>query len=313
MAIPNLSTARRKSHRLGFARAIVCSPRSWFALGFSVLLLSWMKMSPYSSLQTTTTGKRPKQAVPQPPQQLRQRDGKTNHAPKPKQRSRRQRHGLDPADEQSFDHDDLKRYFGCNKLFKTPRPVITDDEWRNFRDLYNEFVDAEYSSSQYPNGPETYKVGKSWSGSPVHGNTTPDKGRGLAASRDIRKGDLIFTGTNNTLVFETGPAWRKFLLHLFYAPPPDDVYTEGFACDMVAWSWNQRVPKDGPIAIVVDVDSSSLLNKPSKGETHNIQCGKDGEEGCGMDYYAVRDIWEGEEILCHYSDFANPRWHTFGL
>ena len=181
--------------------------------------------------------------------------------------------------------------------------------------MYNEFVTKEYiqNPEKYPHGPETYKGGKPWLKSPVYGNTTPDKGRGLAASRDISKGDLIFTGTNNTLVFETGPAWRKFLLHLFYAPPPDSVYTEGFACDMVAWSWNQQWPKGGKTVIIVDVDASSLLNKPSSGETNNIQCGKDDEESCGLDYYASRDIKKGEEILCHYSDFANPQWHTFGL
>jgi len=244
----------------------------------------------------------------------RKREG-GKQEPKLHQRSRHERAGLDPADEQTFDHSELKHYFGCDKLFETPRPDITEDEWRYFRDLYNEFVEYEYTNNpkEYPNGTETYKVGKPWLDSPVYGNTTPDKGRGLAASRDISKGELIFTGTNNTLVFATGQAWRKFLLHLFYAPPPDNVYTEGFACDIVAWSWNQRIPVDGPIMIAVDVDASSLLNHPNHDQEANIQCGKEEDDVCEVDYYAVRDIKMGDEILCHYSDFAEPAWHSFGL
>lgn len=247
-------------------------------------------------------------------QSLRKRKAKQKAKLKLHQRSRHERAGLNPSDEQVFDRTELKYYFGCHELFDTPRPVITDSEWHNFRDLYDEFVTKEYTHNPqaYPNGPETYKVGKPWHDSPVYGNTTPDKGRGLAASRDIAKGELIFTGTNNTLVFETGPAWRKFLLHLFYAPPPDGVYTEGFACDVRAWSWNQQW--DGKTVIMVDLDTSSLLNSPSSGETNNIQCGRlDGDGECGVDYYATRDIKKDEEILCHYSDFTSRKWHSFGL
>lgn len=302
--------------------AIIRSPKLiWLVLlvlGCSFLLRSWLKISPSTSSSSLSTAHEIKPINDRFAGKQFVRKGKTKQKAKPKllQRSRHTRAGLNPSDEQFFDRKELDNYFGCDELFDTPRPVITESEWHNFRDLYDDFVTKEYTNNPqtYPNGPETYKVGKPWPYSPVYGNTTPDKGRGLAASRDIAKGELIFTGTSNTIVFETGPAWRKFLLHLFYAPPPDDVYTEGFACDVRAWSWIQQW--DGKFVIMVDLDASSLLNTPStsSGETNNIQCGRlDGDGGCGVDYYATRDIKKDEEILCHYSDFTNGKWLSFGL
>ena len=74
----------------------------------------------------------------------------------------------------------------------------------------------------------------------------------------------------------------------------------------------------GEMVIMVDIDASSLLNHPSSGEDANIQCGRltsEGEEEdvCGLDYYAIKDIRKGDEILCEYSDFVNSGWDTFDL
>ena len=135
--------------------------------------------------------------------------------------------GLDPKDEQSFDMFELQSYFGCGELFKKPREDITVDHWRYFRDLYN--------AKQMM--PSTYKAAHRLDHvNPVDQTVSPDKGRGLIASRDIKRGELIFTGTNNTIAFETGDAWRNFLLHLYYsAPPPTGGYEDGFACDIRSW------------------------------------------------------------------------------
>jgi len=225
--------------------------------------------------------------------------------------------GYNPKEERIFDHGELNNYFDCHKLFEKPRVGITDDEWRYFRQLFNEYIAKEYEGKK----PETYKLKESSTHvNPVSQNITPDKGRGLIASRDIRQGELIFTGTNNTIIFTTGESWRNFLLHLYYSPPPlDGGYEDGFACDILAWSWNQQwPPPDGEYKIMVDIDASSLLNSPSEGEEHNIQCGEqleDDEEDtvCGVDYFATRDIKKGEEILCDYSDFSHPTWDSFGL
>ena len=74
----------------------------------------------------------------------------------------------------------------------------------------------------------------------------------------------------------------------------------------------------GEMAIMVDIDASSLLNSPSRGEDANIQCGRLTSEGeqkdsCGLDYYAIKNIKKGDEILYEYSDFAHFVWDTFGL
>jgi len=162
----------------------------------------------------------------------------------------------------------------------------------------------------------SHKISEKVANYPVEGAITKDKGRGLIASRDIERGELIFTGTNNTIIFDTGHSWRKFLWHLYHAPPTPDLYPEGFACDIQAWSWIQAVSNEMGLKIVVDIDESSLLNQPAIGEVANIQCGEldDEDAECGMDYYAIKDIKQGDEISCKYSDFLEPdSWKSFEL
>jgi len=224
--------------------------------------------------------------------------------------------GLETRNWSTFTSSQLKRYFGCSKLFKTPRPIITKRNWIYFRDLYNQFLEENlHIDNGNGNVDGTYKVTEKVATHPVEGTFTIDKGRGLIASRNIKRGELIFTGTNNTIVFETGHAWRKFLWYLYHAPPTPDPYPEGFACDIKSWSWIQYMPNQQGLKIMVDIDESSLLNQPSSGERANIQCGKlnDKNAECELDYYARKDIKKGDEILCRYSDFAEGGWDIFGL
>jgi len=237
------------------------------------------------------------------------------------QQSRRQvkevQNGLETRNWSTFTSSQLKRYFGCSKLFKTPRPIITKRNWIYFRDLYNQFLEENLHIDGSGNVVDrTYKVTEKVATHPVEGTFTTTKGRGLIASRDIKRGELIFTGTNNTIVFDTGHAWRKFLWYLYHAPPTPDPYPEGFACDIRSWSWIQYMPNQQGLKIMVDIDESSLLNQPSSGERANIQCGKlDDKKNaeCELDYYAKVDIKKGDEILCRYSDFAEGGWDSFGL
>jgi len=222
--------------------------------------------------------------------------------------------GLETSKWETFGGRQLKQYFGCEELFETPRPTISRRNWIYFRDLYNEYAARERS---LPNNEDTtHKVNDDSVSFPVEGAVTADKGRGLIASRDIKRGELIFTGTNNTIVFDTGHSWRKFLWYLYHAPDTPDLYPEGFACDIRSWSWIQAVPNEEGLKIVVDIDESSLLNQPSEDEEANIQCGKldDEDSICEFDYYAMVDIEKGDEILCEYADFAESRaWHELGL
>ena len=103
----------------------------------------------------------------------------------------------DPPGWETWDRHELKEYLECGKIFETSRPIISDEEWRYFRDLYNQHV-----AEQGPDNKDvTYKMGKKPFDSPVVGAFTPDKGRGLIASRDIARGETIFTASNNTIVF----------------------------------------------------------------------------------------------------------------
>ena len=159
------------------------------------------------------------------------------------QEERQKKTGLDHSKWETFNYNQLRKYFGCDRLFENPSPVISQSDWRYFRELYNQHI-AMYS---WKDNGTSYKLGNSPFYLPVEGAFTETKGRGLIALRDIAKGDMAMTATNNTIVFRTGHAWRKLLWHLYHATPPSDGYTEDFACDIHAWSWNQQVSDDDPV------------------------------------------------------------------
>ncbi len=83
------------------------------------------------------------------------------------------------------------------------------------------------------------------------------------------------------------------------------------------WAWVQPLMGDDyETLIVVVLDDNSLMNDGGK-ELANTGCLEEEmtEYECGMfDEYALRDIREGEEILCEYDRFENRGlWKEFGL
>mmetsp|Transcript_1579 Transcript_1579/g.2354 ORF Transcript_1579/g.2354 Transcript_1579/m.2354 type:complete len:232 (+) Transcript_1579:165-860(+) len=131
-----------------------------------------------------------------------------------------------------------------------------------------------------------------------------EKGRGLKAAKDIKKGDMIFKATNNTVVFTDGHSFRKFMFMLNERFP-------SFACDVLQWAWVQDL-EGGAFGIEVDLDDCNLLNSGHR--SANIQCGKADDICDGSHFYARRDIKKGEEILGSYSEFVSDHsWSELGL
>ena len=85
--------------------------------------------------------------------------------------------------------------------------------------------------------------------SPIQsGQTIDGKGRGLFATRDIKKGEMIFSGElqlDNLIKLTDGQSYRKFV----YA-----IEDDGMACDVMLWTY------PGRNNLIFQADESSLMN-----------------------------------------------------
>ena len=224
------------------------------------------------------------------------------------------RRRLDPEMWSEFSYWELHAYFACDKLFLSPRPLWTDQQWRDVRDFYHEFMKEDEKDEDSPEELHSYQfTAEEYD---LSQNAIPfqsgEKGRGLQAVRDIQAGELVFKATNNTIVFNYGHTWRKLLFAI------NERYDDpGITCDMHVWSWVQDLYDGGPMKILMDLDSGSLLNEGRDEATWdppNVQCGKPDATRCDMDYYAFRDIKKGDELLIDYREFAwLESWPAMGL
>ena len=241
------------------------------------------------------------------------------------------RRRLDPKSWEEFSYWELHAYFACDKAMDSPRPIWTDEQWREFRDFYHEFAEEDKKDKDSPDGVHTYQLSEDEYD--LSKNAIPfiagEKGRGLKAVRDIKAGELVFKATNNTIVFNTAHTFRKFLFGM-----NDHFKDPGMVCDVLIWAWVEDVEGEIPIAVVVDLDNGNLLNdwndwndwnlgddeyKGDKGqdefkenqdeEEHfdeflNVRCHKNPTTRA-LDCFASRDIMEGEELLGPYADFVS--------
>ena len=212
---------------------------------------------------------------------------------------------------------ELHAYFSCAKVFAQPRHVYDTEQWIELRKFYHEYVkdDLEEKPLQEGEGVRSYQFSKEAYDPPLTPFQAGAKGRGLKAARDIPKGELVFKATNNTVIFTHGHTWRKFLFDIHERN--DEPFDDETACDVLVWSWVQALEEDGPLVIVTDFDNGSLLNEgrdESGWESPNVRCGKEGDKMCMMEYYATKDIKEGDELLCDYREFALlDSWVDMGL
>lgn len=223
---------------------------------------------------------------------------------------------LDPKLWWKFSIWDCYAYFSCDDVFEATRPIYDSKKWMDLQIFYHEFAAQDLLDAPLKEGGQsrTFQYSEESFEAPMIPFQSGDKGRGVKASRDIEKGELVYKATNNTVVFSDGHTWRKFLfaIHEKYR---DDV--DSFTpCEPLMWAWVQSLEGEEPLYIIVDLDNGSLMNtgKFEEGqEPPNVSCMKDGGK-CEMALYATTDIEEGEEILCNYNEFARKDgWDDMGL
>lgn len=136
-------------------------------------------------------------------------------------------------------------------------------------------------------------------------DTNDGQGRGVFATRDIKKGEMIYGKTTNLAYFSNGYSFQKFL---------EGLPTNFEACDFMKFAWPQsNFGPNGESAIVAVIDYHSVMK--DGGEAVNCGCIK-GKQ-CMVDEYALRDIKKGEQIHCsynyHHAGIYQEGWKEFGL
>ncbi|KAL7534731.1 hypothetical protein ACHAWF_004930 [Thalassiosira exigua] len=209
---------------------------------------------------------------------------------------------LDPDKWYEYTHLEMTAAFNCKQIMLGHRPIYRSESWTKIRELYHQFS-QDYDEDELFQF-NTDDVNPQFPTEPFQSTT---KGRSLRAARDIRKGELIYKPTNNTIVFVDGGAWRDFIFKLYERN--GSPYDKETACDFMVWSWVNTL-EDGRLAIFTDLSNENLLNSGADKEgwdPPNLQCGKD-EEACVQELYAIKDVKKGDELLVDYLSFAQPDW-----
>eukprot|EP00574_Skeletonema_japonicum_P001032 CAMPEP_0201741814 /NCGR_PEP_ID=MMETSP0593-20130828/47002_1 /ASSEMBLY_ACC=CAM_ASM_000672 /TAXON_ID=267983 /ORGANISM="Skeletonema japonicum, Strain CCMP2506" /LENGTH=359 /DNA_ID=CAMNT_0048236153 /DNA_START=81 /DNA_END=1157 /DNA_ORIENTATION=- len=171
--------------------------------------------------------------------------------------------------------------------------------WESMLDAYNQVVDPAYKFDDEVPPTEGYRLNEDGL-PPYYAKLSPGKGRGLFASRDIQKGEIVHDGTKSDVVFPNETSWKRFMFAL----------PRKIACDQSEWTFTQQLEEDGPMRIVSSLNIAILMNQGNTLRDVNVQP----EDGNGKPseysslFRAMKDIKIDEEILMNYgaydTDFA---------
>lgn len=169
--------------------------------------------------------------------------------------------------------------------------------WQAMRNAYIQEVDPTHVFDDPILPTEGYTLNESGT-QPFYAALSPGKGRGLFASRDIKKGELVHDGAKADVSFPDGDSMRKFL----HALP-----TREAACDVLQWAWTQQYEKNGPMMLLLEINIAILMNEGNTDEEVNVLP----KNKYSSKFYATRNIAKDEEILYDYSVYST-RWDKVG-
>lgn len=240
-------------------------------------------------------------------------DSKSNHGATKKSQSHRKTTTrkttptLFPRGWKEYSYNDIRSHFHCSsRSMDNAKPLPSVEDWQLMRDTFAEVVDPS-AKKQWDNDPVPPTLGYSLEkGIPVPPPYYPKfshgMGRGLFASRDIKKGELVHDGDVSDVVFPDAIAWRKFVFSL-----PRD-----FACDTTDWNWMQKHEEDGPYFMHASIDISMLMNSGGLEFGDVARFNTMPESTTSGRFHALRDIEKGEEVLTDY-DAYYTNWSDVGL
>jgi len=193
-----------------------------------------------------------------------------------------------------------RHHFKCkNHSHDRTKPLPSLQDWQFLRDRYKEIITEDLVTTFDDPVPPTmgYSLGKDAGPAPFYAAFSEKGGRGLFASRDIAKGELVLDGDRSDFVFPNAMAWRRYVFSL----------PRTKACDVIDWCWTQRTEARGKYQIFSSMNISVLLNGgDEKDQNVNPISSTDTK------MYAARDIKKDEELLTDY-DIYDTVWGKVGL
>jgi hypothetical protein len=131
-----------------------------------------------------------------------------------------------PEDWESWSFYDIHHGFKCGEHANDMDKPLPDMEfWTYYRNVYKNVVDKDVVQFDDPILPtEGYTLTANGEKQPYYAKKSPGKGRGLFASRDIKKGEVVHDGTNSDVIM-SGKDFRRFLFAL----------PQKMACDATEW------------------------------------------------------------------------------
>ena len=180
-----------------------------------------------------------------------------------------------------------------------PSPIYSSETWMSLREEYHSVMESSYDSNASPDYYDGFSVN-------FETKFNTEKGRRANyALNDIPEGTLIWKSTY-TAAFRDGSSYRHFLRRM----------SPTMACDVMSLAYTRR-DVDGLVTACVDLDAGSFTNGGDTEEELNIALrdGHPSDTGCDLEFYATRDIREGEELAVDYYSFAmgDHGWVEMGL
>jgi hypothetical protein len=129
------------------------------------------------------------------------------------------------------------KLFDCRGyLHSRTKPLPTMEYWQTMLNAYNQVVDPTYKFNDEVPPTQGYRLNK-YGPQPYYAKLSPGKGRGVFASRDIKKGEIVHDGSKSGIIFQNATSWKRFMFAL----------PRKMACDNAAWTFTQRYEEGGPM------------------------------------------------------------------
>lgn len=167
--------------------------------------------------------------------------------------------------------------------------------------VYRDVVNSSYKYEDVVPSSEGYSFDDEHSKPPFYAAKSDIGGRGLFASRLIKKGEKVHDGPRSSVEFPSSYAYRNYIFSL----------TRNRACDMLAWAWTQFAPGLSRKAVIYTAFDISILMNNGNSDKKNVGPKTISDQKKEI-LYALRDIQKDEEILNDYGKY-DATWSDVGL
>jgi len=203
-----------------------------------------------------------------------------------------------PKGWESYSFDQIYEHYGCKAQAEDKsKPIPSLAQWLFLRKQYKEFVDDTIVFDDpipptlgYSFGIEVLPPGDDNQPlilpPPFYAKLHSERGRGLYASRNIQRGEVVHHWSGHDVTFPDAYTFRHYIFSL----------PKRMACDVVDWAWSRKLSDDGPDVICLSINIASLMNSGETPSEVNVSINSSTSDS----FYAMRDIRKDEEILTHF-------------